>query len=160
MKKFLFPLVIVLITVCGLLFYFFYRMGSNDAKALTDFPAAYDNYNQAMSDYSKAVLDSHSESALATAELERKTDVALVALNTKASVRISSLTKNDGELMTLWLEIADLAGKEFDTMKAYQSEAAEKSTGLDLLVKQFHDYTEQRQADYARYLELAASQNK
>lgn len=32
---------------------FFYRMGRNDEKALLDFPLAYTNYDQAISDFSE-----------------------------------------------------------------------------------------------------------
>ena len=53
--------------------------------------------------------------------LKLKVDEALVELNTKASVRVSSLTKNDGDLMRIMREIADLSAKEFNTLKAVQS---------------------------------------
>ncbi len=87
--------------------------------------------------------------------LKQKTDQALVLLTTKASLRISSLTKNDGEFMKLSLDIADLAGKELDCLKIYHDEIANREANVDQLAEQFHDFTRQRQADYARYVELA-----
>jgi hypothetical protein len=159
MKKYLALLVVALFAICGIFFFFFYRMGTNDAKALADFPVAYDHYDQAVSDYSKAVLATNPESILTTDDIERKADQALAVLHTKASVRISSLTKNDGDLMKLSLEIADLARQEVDTLKAYQSAVASQSADLDRLAKQFHDLTNQRQTDYAHYLELAGIKN-
>ncbi len=134
-------------------------MGTNDAKARADFPVAYKNYDQAISEYSTAVLASNADSALRIKGLEQKAKEALVVLNTKASVRLSSLTKNDGDLMKVSLEIADLAGKEAAALQAYQSAAVRKSAGLDQLAKQFRDLTNQRKADYGRYLELAGVKN-
>lgn len=124
-----------------------------------DFPLAYTNYEQAILDFSKAVLTSNIESAPAVDKLERKVDEKLVILNTKASVRISSLTKNDGDLMKVSLEIADLAGKELDTLKAYQSAASTRNTDLEQLAREFRDLTNQRQTAYSRYLELAGQKN-
>jgi hypothetical protein len=155
MRKFTALLVIALIVVAGLFFFFFYQMGSNDAKALADFPVAYKNYDQAISDFSKAVMTSNPESAPEVSEFKRKADEALVGLKTKASVRISSLTKNDGDLMRVSTEIADLAGKELDALQVYQSAVANKSSDSDQLAKEFRDLTIQRQMDYTRYLELA-----
>ncbi len=143
----------------GTFFYFFYRMGTGDAKALADFPAAYHAYDQAVSDFSKAVLVPNSVAASNVDEFGSKAKEALAVLNTKASVRISSLTKNDGDLMKVSLEIAGLAGKELDTLLSYQNKAAGKSADLNQLAEQFRDLTNQRQADYARYLDLAGIKN-
>lgn len=159
MNKYIALLVIALIVVAGTFFFFFYRMGTNDAKALADFPVAYNNYDQSISDFSKAVFTSNPESAPATGEFERKADEALVVLKTKASVRISSLTKNDGDLISVSAEIADLAGKELDTLQAYQNAVANKSSDSDQLVKEFRDLTIQRQTGYTRFLELAGIKN-
>lgn len=155
MRKYLTLLAVALIGLCGLVFFFFYRMGRNDAKALADFSVAYDKYDQSVSNYSKTVLAPNPESVQPTDDLERQADEALVALNTTASVRISSLTKNDGDLMKVSLEIANLAGKELDTLKAYQRAVADRSTESDKLAREFADLTSQRQAAYSRYRELA-----
>ena len=159
MKKYVAWLVVVLIGIAAIFFFYFYRMGSSDAIALADFSAAYENYDRAISDFSAVVLASNPEGAPAGDEFERKADEAFVELNTKASARISSLTKNDGDLMRLTRQIADLSGKELDALKAYQSAVADKSGDLDKLAKDFADLKNQDQTDYARYLELAGLKN-
>ena len=147
-------MVIALIGAAGI-FFFFFRMGQHDTKTLADFPAAYEAYDQAISGFSKAVLAFDLGSAPATVELERKADEALVELNAKASERISSLTRHDAELMSSMQEIADLAKKEVDTLKATQRAAANKNADLDKLAKESVDLTKQRKTAYARFRELA-----
>lgn len=154
MKKYTAWLILPLIGFVVLVF-FFYRMGHNDAKALADFPVAYEKFDQAISDFSKPLLASNLERAPATDNLERKADEALVELKTKASARISSLTKHDGELMSITHEIADLSGKELDTLKAYKRAVADSNAGQDQLAEELADLTSKRQADYARFRELA-----
>ena len=155
MKSLKILLVIALLMIAGTFSFFIYRMGTNDAKALADFQTAYSNYNQAIADFSSAVLSPDPVGAANIDDLESKANQALVILNSKASVRISSLTKNDGELMKVSLEIAALAAEEFDTLLAYQSASFDNSISLDQLSTQFHDLDNQRQAAYAQYLELA-----
>ncbi len=159
MKKYTSLPVIALIVVTGIFFFFFYRMGTNDAKVLADFPVAYKNYDQAVSDFYNAVLASNPENASTTDTLEQKADETLIVLNSQASIRISSLTKNDGDLMRVSLEIADLARKELNTLKAYQNAVADKSNDIDKLAKEFADLMNQRQAAYSHYLELAELKN-
>ncbi len=155
MRKLVALLVVGLAALCGILFFFFYRMGTNDAKALADFSVAYSKYDQSVSDYSKAVLASNPVGAQSTDDLEQQADEALVVLSTKASVRISSLTKNDGDLMKVSLEIANLAEQELDTLKAYRKAVADRSAETNRLAREFADLTSQRQAAYSRYRELA-----
>jgi len=159
MKKNFAWLVVAILAIGGVFFFFLYRMGTNDAKALADFPIAYSNYDQAISNYSNAVLVSKAEDALTQDGLERIADQALAALNAGASVRISSLTKNDGDLMSVSLEISDLAGKELDTLKAYRRMVADKSIEINDLSKELADLMNQRQAAYTHYLELAGQKN-
>ncbi len=159
MKKYTSLSVIALIIVAGIFFFFFYNMGTKDAKVLEDFPVAYKNYDQAISDFYNAVQASNPENTSTTSNLEYKADETLIVLNTKASVRISSLTKNDADLMRVSLVITDLAGKELDTLKAYQSAVADKSNDIDRFAKEFADLRNQRQAAYTHYLELAGQKN-
>ena len=154
MKKYS-ALIITALTAVGGIFFFFSRMGMNDAQVLADFPAAYKNYDHAISDFSKALLTANPQSAPEPDVLKLKVDEALVELNTKASVRVSSLTKNDGDLMRIMREIADLSAKEFNTLKAVQSALVDRKADADPLAKEFADFTNQRQAAYARFRELA-----
>ena len=153
-KKYTVLLVIPVLLVVIIFAYIFYRMGTNDAKALADFPIAYQHYDQAISDFSKAVLSSNPGTEPNTEHLELLAEEALATLKTKASIRISSLTRHDGDLMKLFHEITVLAGQELDTLKAYRSAAADKNTDIELLAKQFRELNNQRQADYASFQEL------
>jgi hypothetical protein len=143
-------LLVILVVAAGALF-LFYRMYQNDVKALTDFPVAYEYYDKAISNYSAAVING----APATDDLALKADQGLVDLHTKASTRLSSLIKNDAALMSTMLEIAYLAGKEFDTLGAYQAAAAGKNAHLDRFVQGLNDLTNRRQTAYAHFRELA-----
>ncbi len=148
-------LAIVLLVVAGAFFFFVYRMGANDAKALAEFSAAYTQYDQAIGDFSEAVLSPNPMGVANTDNLESKANQALVILNSKAAARISSLTKNDGDLMKLSINIAAFAVEEFDTLIAYHNASIDKGFTLDQLARQFKGLTDQRRAAYARYLELA-----
>jgi hypothetical protein len=140
----------ILVVVAGA-FFLFYNMYQKDVKALTDFPVAYEYYDKAISNYSAAVING----APAAQDLAQKADQGLVDLHTKVSTRLSSLIKNDAALMSTMLEIADLAGKEVDTLRAYQAAAASKNTDLDRFVQELHDLTNRRQTAYAHFRELA-----
>ncbi len=150
LKKYRVLLVIPLILLAGI-FFFFYRMGSNDAKVLADFSAAYKNYDQAISALSKSIF----AAAPASDDVEQQANKAQVELKTKASARISSLTKNDGELMRVMLEIADLSRKELDTAVEYKNAVGDQSADINQLASELSDLTSKRQSDYARFLELA-----
>jgi hypothetical protein len=57
--------------------------------------------------------------------------------------------------MSTTAEIADLAGKEFDTLGAYQAAAAGKNPDLARFVQELHDLANRRQTAYAHFRELA-----
>ncbi len=150
LKKYKALLVIPLILLAGI-FFFFYRMGNNDAQALAGFSTAYQKYDQAISDFSKSIFAGTTTSN----DLEQKANEAQVELKTKASARISSLTKNDGELMPVMLQIADLSGKELAAATEYKNAVGDQSADMSQLASEFADLTNQRQAAYAHFLELA-----
>ncbi|HEX9018100.1 MAG TPA: hypothetical protein VF806_02875 [Anaerolineaceae bacterium] len=145
MKSYRSCLVIALVVVLGI-FAFFYYFGHRDDTALAGFSAAYAVYDRAI-----AAAAPGPGSAPAASN---QADAALADLRAKASARISSLTRNDGELMQLMPEIADLAGKELDALKAYRQALAEKNANTDSLAKAFSDWTVKRQAAYARFQAL------
>ena len=159
MKKYLLLLAVSVLAICGALIFFFYRMGTNDAKALADFPAAYQAYDRAVSEDASAVQASNPESHAAADGLARKADAALAKLNTEAAVRISSLTKNDGALMQVMQQIAAISGKEAAALQAYQAAAAGGGGDTVRLADEFAGLSAQRRAAYARYLELAGGKN-
>jgi len=153
-KKYRAMIVFVIIMVAGC-FYFFYHFGHHDAQALTDFSIAYQSYDKAISDFSTAILASSFNDATAADDFELNTDEALVELTSKASARISSLTKNDAELMSITQEIADLSRKELDALIACRRAIIEKNTDVDNLCRELGDLTNIRKTDYARFRELA-----
>lgn len=150
--KVLFVLALVLIAS---VFFIFYNMYHDGLKALEGFVASYEKFDKAISDFSLPVFVSNFEDAPATDGLERKADEALFELNTKAHARLSSLIKNDAELMSTTLEIADLSGKELDALKAYKRAVVDQKVNLDSLAKESGELTNKRQTAYARFRELA-----
>jgi hypothetical protein len=144
-------LLVIPLVLCVGIFLLFYRMSSKDTKALDSFSAAYKNYDQAISDFSKSIFAGTPTSD----DIEQKAEEAQAELSTKASARISSLTKNDGELMPVMLEIADLSRKELDTVAAYKSAVADQSGDISRLANELSDVANKRQEGYAHFLELA-----
>ena len=149
-------LIIPLILVAGIFSLFFINMGTNDAKALAEFPVAYNNYDQAINDLSRVILTPNFASPADVDPLEHQADEALVILTARALVRISSLTIHDGELMQVAGEIASLAKQELDVLKSYRSSTAYPPVDLENIVRQIRELTSQRQVDYGRYQDLAA----
>src|SRR5437763_14713089 len=101
-------LVVGLVVVAGV-FSFGYRLYHNDIRTLTEFSASYENFDNAISAFA----------VNKNAESESKASDALIDLNAKATFRLSSLIKNDAEAMTQAPEIADLSGRELDSLRAY-----------------------------------------
>jgi len=139
-KKYKVLLVLALVVIVGV-FLFFSRIYHNNIKALEGFLASYVIFDQAISDFSISKTD----------DLENKAGDALIELNTKATFRLSSLIKNDAELMDQALEVADLSGKELERLRVYNRAIQSKSSDLDELAKEYGDLTGKRRAAYARF---------
>ena len=114
--KWLVALALVVMLGAAVVLFLFYR----DIQTLKDFSASYKKFDK-----------------------EQSVDT-LAELNIKATVRISSATQNDPELMSLMREIANLAGKEFMSLRDH------KDSG---------DLTLKRKGAYARFLVLAGIKN-
>jgi hypothetical protein len=151
--KFKFILVLTVIAAAGI-FLLFFRIYHNDVQSLEAFSAAYENYDRAISDYSTAFHSSNLQSTPVIAGYERTTAKVLGELNLKASARISSLIKNDSDLMSAMREIAELSGNEFDSVKTYQNAAANQKSELEKLAQVLDDLTKQRQTAYTNFQEL------
>src|SRR3989338_3984353 len=74
-----------------------------------------------------------------TDDLESKAGDALIELNTKASVRLSSLIKNGAEIMSKELEIADNSRKELDNLTAYKRAILDKRDITNKLLQSIID---------------------
>ena len=144
-KKYKVLLVLVLVVIVGV-FFFFSRLYHNDVKALENFVASYEKFDKAVSDFSISKTD----------DLESKAGDALIELKTKATFRISSLIKNDAELMDKAREIADLSGRELESLKAYKRAIQTKNADLDDLAKEYGDLTSKRKTAYARFQGLGS----
>jgi tRNA A37 N6-isopentenylltransferase MiaA len=144
-KKYKWLIILALLVLAGV-FSFFYRFYHKDIKALADFSSSYEKFDKAISDYFIGETD----------DLESKADKALIELHTKAvAFRLSSLIKNDAELMNKALEIADFSGRELGSLRAHKRAIQSQNADLDALAKEHGDLTGKRKTAYARFQELA-----
>jgi hypothetical protein len=139
-------LILFLAIAAGVLFFFF-RMSRDDIGALKDFMASYERFDRAISDLSMTGTD----------DSVNKAGNAAADLDAKASLRLSSLIKNDAGLMDQAREVADLARREIDSLRVARVEAQNKNTDLDRLAEESRVLTGQRKAAYARFRELGGS---
>lgn len=131
---------------------FFVRMYSGDIKALKSFTASYADFDKAITSYA----DGGGDYALV------KAGEASIELQTRSSLRLSSLIKNDAELMEQAREVAGLSRRELAGLKALGALPGDQNHDPDGLVKT--DETEKergilhdrRRAAYARFQELGA----
>jgi hypothetical protein len=124
---------------------FLLHFGRHDARALADFSASYERFDGAISSL---------ERDPASDDLARKADEALVELDSRASARISSLTRNDAEIMHAFLEIGNLSRRELETLKAYKRAVADPTANSATLAQEFNDLRDQRATAYARFRAL------
>ncbi len=101
--------ILILAVPIGVLL-FFYRMYNDDIRAIKDFVAAYERFDQGVSDLGKGPADDF-----------KKVDRAVTDLGAKAKLRLSSLIRNDAGLMAQALEVVDLSRRELDRLRAYDA---------------------------------------
>ena len=118
---------------------FFVRMYQKDVAALVDFSAAYVTFDQAISDFSRSKTDSADEHA----------DETLRDLDAKATFRLSSLNKNEKEVMQDARTIADLAGQELATLKDYRHRGTAPQKSM------YDELSGKRKAAYVHFRSLA-----
>ncbi len=139
-RKYKALLVLGLIVLAGI-FFFFYRMYQGDMQKLEGFVTAYEKFDTAISDFSISK----------TADSEKKADDALAELTASSGFRVTSLIKNDSIIPSSTLEVADLSGKELESLKAYAIAIQNKSADVDTLAKEYGDLTANRKAAYDRF---------
>ena len=100
-------LLVSILVVSAVVFLFFFRMYRDDIKTITGFMASYEQFDKAVSFYA----DKGRPDGLG------KANEALIELQARASLRLSSLIKNDGELMDQAREVADLSRRELEGLK-------------------------------------------
>ena len=127
-----------------------------DIRTLTNFSASYERFDKAISDFSEGVLESNAMVEISVInDLERKADIAFAELKTKATIRISSLIKNDAEFMIAELEIEEFSGKELRAVSGYKMAILDqKDMDADKLAKEISDIKNKRISAYTRFREL------
>jgi len=138
-------LLVLALVVIVFAFSFFYRMYHNDVKALDDFVIAYERFDNAISDFSVGKAD----------DSEIKAGDAVVELNARAIFSLSSLIKNDNVIPVVAIQVADLSGKELETLRAYKIATQSQNADSDRLAKVYSDLVSKRKDAYAHFLELA-----
>lgn len=144
-KKLIWLPIVVLVVLASCCSFLFFRLYQRDVRALTGFTASYERYDKAIRDFSNSK----------NGDLESKADGSLIELKTKAAFRISSLIKNDKRLMDQAPVVADLSGRELESLKVYKAAIQHKDADLDGLAKEYRDLTRRRKTAYARFRELA-----
>lgn len=143
-RKYRAILVLILLATVGV-FFFFSRLYRHDISALEGFVSSYETFDKAISDFSIGK----------TADLENKSDAALIELGANANVRISSLIKNESKVMSYELEIADLSKKELDGLKFYIKAEKNKNVESNKLAKKYNDLTNKRKDAYTHFQQLS-----
>jgi hypothetical protein len=126
--------------------FFFANLYQKDMRALTGFVDSYETYEKAVSSLKNAPSKSIT--------LQTGADQALADLQAKAAARISSLIKNEKEVMRTTQNIAELSAKELAALRAYQKAAEAQSSVPDQLANALNTLSTQRQAAYAHFREL------
>jgi len=146
MKKYKWSLILILGIIAGAFFVYdhFYQRG---IRAVEAFSASYDHFDKAISDLA----------ASATDDSEIKARAALAGLKAKTAFRLSSLIRNDGELMNQARAVADLSERELASLEAFQGASQVKSGSLEELAREAGDLAAKRIAAFARFRELCGS---
>ena len=131
--------ILILAVPAGVLL--FYRMYNDDLKAIKDFVAAYERFDQVVSDISVGGAD----------DPESNAGSAAADLASKVSLRLSSLIKNDAGLMDQALEVADLARREIESLRAYRLGIKNENADVDELAEASRALTGKRKEAYARF---------
>jgi hypothetical protein len=148
-NKYKWLITLVILAVAGGAYFYlhFYAQGIN---AVLAFSASYERFDKAISEFSLSRTD----------DLGRQAGEALGDLQARSTFRLSSLIKNDGALMDQAREVADLARREHENLKAFASAQRTPSAGLDGLANAFGGLTEKRRSAYARFRELGGTRDR
>jgi hypothetical protein len=131
-------------------FFFFYYFGHHDAQTLAGFVASYEKFDRAAADLSVSK----------TGESEKRARDALREFQSKATFRLSSLTRNDGELMRQAREIATLSERELDSLRLFIKAMERRDADSDRLAKEYASLRSRRKAAYAHFRQLAGWEPK
>ncbi len=145
-------MVVVILLVAAVALVLFVRMYRGDIKALHSFLASYEDFDRAIV---AAVEGRDGPAGLGQAEK------ALTELQAKASMRLSSLIRNDGDLMVRARDVAALSRRELDRLRALdvrpRDPGREPAGGAnsEALSRAYDVLRDQRKSAFSRFMELA-----
>lgn len=149
MRRVLPFLIVGLLLACAAaIVFFFASLFQRDMRVLNGFVDSYESYDQAMT----AAFDANGQN-LPAPGTEAQAQAALNDLQARASGSISSLVKNEKEAMRLMQQIAALAERELQALRAYR-QAASPDASRTLLAQTLQDLIEERRAAFAHFREL------
>lgn len=119
----------------------------HDMQSLREFTAAYEQFDQRVSDLSERVTEANEHAA----------EQALASLALRASMQLSSLLKNDGSVMRVAREVSDAATMEFAKLKEFKRFTVERPGDSAALLNTFQDARSARKAAYAHFERLLAA---
>ena len=140
--------------VAAVVSFLFFHLYHRDVKTLRGLLESYKKFDNAISDFSISVFASIDGGASASGDSERRAAEAPADFDKKASVRISSLIRNDAELMSLSRQIAMLSRKEWDNLRKSKTAAAGNGGDWDGWARELSALRDKRQAAYSRFQEL------
>jgi len=142
-RKYKWLIILGIVAVAGGSYFYlhFYARGIN---ALLAFSASYEKFDKAISKFALNRTD----------DLGRQAGEALSDLQARSTFRLSSLIRNDGELMDQARVVAGLARSEYESLLVASRALPSQAVGTDSLAKEFSVLTERRKAAFARFKEL------
>ena len=137
--------VVVALVMLAAVFSLFYSLYHHDVNALTDFSVSYEKFDKSILDFSISQTD----------DLQNSARDAVIELTTIAHSKLSSLIKNDAELMNQALLVADLSARELVCLKSYKGAIQSKKVDIGELAIMYGELNSKRKIAYARFQELA-----
>ncbi len=133
------------LVLLGCAAFFFYHFGHSDDRKMAEFSVAYGEFDRAVSELS----------ARPGPDSERRADAASAGLIARAAMRLSSLTKNDAELMTQARQVAEIAARELESQKSFLKAAQKNDREADALARTSRELAGRRRAAWDHFRQLA-----
>src|SRR5689334_5742811 len=144
--------ILVLLALIGGTGFLLYRFHQSDLKTLSEFSAACASFDEAIGALSDSAAGGHAAGG--------RVEETLLDLKAKAArFNLSSLVEDDARLMEEAPRIADLSGREWAGLRAYETAVLGKSAGVDTLARTYREFAAQRKAAVARFHRLLESNN-
>lgn len=139
---------VALVAIVGVISFFDW-MYQRDMNELKHFVTSYQRFDYAIQDFSAAKYSGELASLLVS-----KAQEAHVQLSEASMMRLSSLIKHEKEAMALAREIADIAGRETESLIAYGRALENADAGANEFLEESEALRQQRVDAYARFISL------